>query len=555
MGKTILILKDNSGNPISDAVVVTLKSKVSPFTEYSSILEPVSGNSNGARIFNGLPANDYDLKYDGTIQTNLSPLFIAGPEIGIPWSPGAGSVDTTNLADRAITTIKIGTSAVTSNELADNSIVNSKLVDNSVSSIKVANGSITKTKLSSNVFGSGMLSTSTGWQPNLDSSTLDYDPNNKIELKTGAVSTSFLADNAVTAVKVAANAITQSKIADGSIIKSKIGTGAVGIDALEAGAVTSIALGANAVTASKIGTGAVTFDKLDSTATSLINKVPTKVAYVSPAYSDNVSPYFDNITQAVADVQAVAGTVIVEPGIYIENIKLGASVNIIGIDKTKCIINWVPTSLNPAAIDITGIDSEDILIKNLTIKCLSDHNINIPSYGIRLTGANGSFVRGEDLLIKVKSKNDSVSPEESFGIHTSSSDYIFERCQIEVEGGQHLASGTGANAYGVYINTTSLGIFNDIRIRSVGGGGVTDGKGYGYYLASITSVNISVERSTIESLEADLLTVSSSFYSVSSTTNELKIFSCQYNGPATNINTNKVVASTQDTNIEVISQL
>lgn len=65
----------------------------------------------------------------------------------------------------------------------------------------------------------------------------------RVELNTGAVNATSMADNTITAAKIAANAIGSSEIADGAITAAKIATDAIDADALAADAVTEIQSG------------------------------------------------------------------------------------------------------------------------------------------------------------------------------------------------------------------------------------------------------------------------------------------------------------------------
>lgn len=79
---------------------------------------------------------------------------------------------------------------------------------------------------------------------------------------TGTISSTQIADNAVTTPKLDALAITSDKLAANSVIAGKVAAAAISTTELAAGAVTADKLGANSVTAVKIAAGIISTDKL-----------------------------------------------------------------------------------------------------------------------------------------------------------------------------------------------------------------------------------------------------------------------------------------------------
>ena len=95
----------------------------------------------------------------------------------------AGGVSTANIADGAITTVKLADTAVSTAKLQDGSVTNAKLADTSVSTAKVQDAAITNGKLADN-----------------------------------SVSTAKLQDDSVTGNKIADNSITTNHIVNGTIL-------------------------------------------------------------------------------------------------------------------------------------------------------------------------------------------------------------------------------------------------------------------------------------------------------------------------------------------------
>lgn len=117
-------------------------------------------------------------------------------------------VDTTHIADGAVTTPKIAKEAVTDAKLAPLSVGESRIKGLAVTTAKIANKAVTTEKIAEK-----------------------------------AVTVSRIVDGAVTTPKIADRAVTSDKIADGAVTNDKIGYGAV--------------------TNGKIASEAITIDKLE----------------------------------------------------------------------------------------------------------------------------------------------------------------------------------------------------------------------------------------------------------------------------------------------------
>jgi hypothetical protein len=99
---------------------------------------------------------------------------------------GTSQIQTANIADSAVTTVKIADSNITLAKMADNSVGTAELVDDSVTNAKMANNSVNTAELASSAVTSDKLATN-------------------------SVSTSAIIDQAVTGVKIADSAVTLNK--------------------------------------------------------------------------------------------------------------------------------------------------------------------------------------------------------------------------------------------------------------------------------------------------------------------------------------------------------
>lgn len=125
----------------------------------------------------------------------------------------AGFVDTSNLADDAVTEDKLADGAVTGDKLADGGVDSDAIADGAVTEDKLGAGAVTVNKI-----GSGAVATA--------------------KLADGAVTTGKINSGAVTAVKIADGAVTTDKMADANVTNGKLANGAVSTGKIADNAVT-----------------------------------------------------------------------------------------------------------------------------------------------------------------------------------------------------------------------------------------------------------------------------------------------------------------------------
>jgi hypothetical protein len=148
-----------------------------------------------------------------------------------------GCVETDDLADAAVTAMKIATGAVTATRIADGSVTGSKISASAVTGDKIADGAIDTADLANGAV--------TG-----------------AKIAVGAITSATIMDGSVTEADLAANAVTATRIADGSVIGSKIFTSAVTVTKIQDGAVAGSKIAPAAVTEAKLANGAVTSTKI-----------------------------------------------------------------------------------------------------------------------------------------------------------------------------------------------------------------------------------------------------------------------------------------------------
>lgn len=114
----------------------------------------------------------------------------------------AQGITTTEIANNAVTTVKILDANVTTEKLADDAVTTDKILDANVTTEKLADDSVTKDKLNSNVAGEFLSQNLSGSLDVLVETSEFVNVDNKITLATEGVTTSKIADSAITEDKV-----------------------------------------------------------------------------------------------------------------------------------------------------------------------------------------------------------------------------------------------------------------------------------------------------------------------------------------------------------------
>ena len=153
---------------------------------------------------------------------------------------GTGYVDTAQLAENAVTNLKIASSAVDTSELANGAVTSTKLDDNAVSVGKIVNGAVNTSKLAD-------------------------DAVTTVKIADSNVTTAKIADDNITLAKMAANSVGTNAIIDLSVTTDQLAVSSVSSAKIQIGAVVSSKLADDAVTTAKIADDAVTTAKIATT--------------------------------------------------------------------------------------------------------------------------------------------------------------------------------------------------------------------------------------------------------------------------------------------------
>ena len=148
----------------------------------------------------------------------------------VPTTDLTGQIDSTKLADNAVTVAKIASGAVEAGKLATNAVTSDKIAAGAVGVAKFASGlepvtlvtgaSLPTTKSTTVITWNGKLYRWDGTKYSAEVPTTDL---------TGQIDATKLADNAVTVAKIASGAVEAGKLATNAVTSDKIAAGAVGV--------------------------------------------------------------------------------------------------------------------------------------------------------------------------------------------------------------------------------------------------------------------------------------------------------------------------------------
>ena len=168
------------------------------------------------------------------------------------------NITTSKLADSSVETDKINNKAVTTEKLNDQSVDNSKIAPNAVTSEKIKNESIITEKLNDRavttekVEEKAITNTKLGDQ-SVDGRVVREASLESKHLANESVTTDKVARKSITKDKIAEGAVDETLVKDGSIVNSKLSKNAVSTDKIENGSVTN----------DKLASGTLKIDKFD----------------------------------------------------------------------------------------------------------------------------------------------------------------------------------------------------------------------------------------------------------------------------------------------------
>lgn len=159
----------------------------------------------------------------------------------------AGAIHELQLADRAVTNLKIALLALDETLIQNNAIITRTIADLAVNEAKVANNAISVNKIVNGAVVNGKLADNAVTTAKINDAAIIA-----AKIFDGAVNTNKLANDAVTTLKLAPLAVEAGNIASNAITSTKITDGAILTPKLAAGAVVADKIAANAILASKL---------------------------------------------------------------------------------------------------------------------------------------------------------------------------------------------------------------------------------------------------------------------------------------------------------------
>lgn len=298
-----------SNTKLADLAVTASKiaSGAVTLTKFASGIEPVT------IVTDALPTTKLteNVSYNGKLYRWNGTAYVAT----IATTDLTGTISSSQLADGAVTTVKLGDSQVTSSKLADSSVTSAKigdaqvgttkLADSSVTTAKIGDSSITTTKLadgsiSTVKFATGIepVTVVTGTLPTTKSTEFiayngklyRWDGSAYVSTVatsdlTGTISSSQIADGAVTTTKLGDSQITTTKLADGAITTAKIGDAQVGTTKLADSSITTAKIGDSAITTTKLADGSISAVKFSTgiEPVSVVTSLPSPIGYTGPS--------------------------------------------------------------------------------------------------------------------------------------------------------------------------------------------------------------------------------------------------------------------------------
>ena len=199
--------------------------------------------------------------------------FNGTSSVDLAISLAASSVNTAELADGAVTTVKIGGDAVTSAQIADDSIGSEHIDDGAILTAAIAANQITNTLMADSAIDTAELAADAVTGAKIEDDAVDTEhiaaaaitgteiSNNTIgsdHLESLCITTTKIQTNSVTAGKLYAGAVETAKIADDAVTIDKIADDAVGSDQIGDDAVTGSHIADTAIDTAHINADAIT---------------------------------------------------------------------------------------------------------------------------------------------------------------------------------------------------------------------------------------------------------------------------------------------------------
>jgi hypothetical protein len=206
------------------------------------------------------------------------------------WSIDAGVIDSTKIAALAVQTSDLADNAVSAVKIAAGAVTTAKLADSAVDSAKIAALAVQTSDIADNAVTTGKILNAAVTTAKLAADAVD-----STKVIAGGLAGSDLADNAITSGKILNGAVTTAKIADSAVDSAKIAALAVQTSDIADNAITTAKVLNGAITKAKHAVNSVGALELDTTAV-------TAGSYVNPRITVDAD---GRLTAAVSDTMAM----------------------------------------------------------------------------------------------------------------------------------------------------------------------------------------------------------------------------------------------------------
>ena len=345
--------------------------------------------------------------------------------------PGAklvsSSVDTLQLANDAVTEIKIIDGAVTTTKIADASVTAAKLAAGALDTNNIADGAVTTAKLADAAVTNVKLAVDAVATTNIADDSVT-----SAKIAAGAVDTTALALASVDSSIISNGAVGTTELANDSVTVDKIGAGAVDSTAIAASAVNTTELADDSVTTSKIAAGAVTNAELAVNSVGNTNLINSSIGFEKTNFADNSVPGAkitdttvtsakfaagavdttaladDSITTAKIQDSAVNTNKIVDDAVTSAKIAPG------GVDSTAIAASAVNTTeIADSAVTTAKIASGAVTNIKMAVDSVGNTNLIDGSIGFEKTNFADNVIPGakitDDSITAAKLADDSVT--------------------------------------------------------------------------------------------------------------------------------------------------
>jgi hypothetical protein len=304
-------------------------------------------------------------------------------------------LDTTQLADGSVTTVKIAADAVTGAKIADDSIDSEHYVDGSIDTIHIASAQVTADKIATSAVTTAKINADAITSAKIADEQIDSE-----HYVDGSIDTVHIADSQITVDKMAANSVDSDQYVDGSIDTAHIADSQITSAKIVDGTIVNADINASAaIDATKIHDGSVSnaeFAYVNGVTSAIQTQIDAKAA---TTYVDNAVAGLR--TRIIAECASTANVVIssaLEAGDVIDGVTLVAGDRVLLKDQSTATENGLyiavasgAASRDPEHDTIAELSGSMVVVNQGTVNdnkiflCTTDTDATLGSTSITYT--------------------------------------------------------------------------------------------------------------------------------------------------------------------------